>query len=178
MANNWTEGDLHLMYQVAHHDLWWAKGHLWTAANWALALLAALVGVGGLLLDHRNLSLSQTWPLLVLSAIVALAAIGYLARLHYDIIKARRITTFIREVRPELEAIVNKSLSIRPATPDTRRGLFFVGALIFAVSAGLAISWYVFSRDYCLASASFLGNSLAGVVFLCLAVKKGGAQQG
>lgn len=171
MTNGWTEGDIHLVNQVAHHDLWWAKGHLWTATNWALALLTALVGVGGLLLDYQSTSLVQTWPLVLLSTIVTLAATGYLARLHYDVLRARRIIAHLRELRPELDAL-DRSLPVQPAVPDTLRGLVFVGALVLAVSVALGISLYVFTKSCWLASGSVMVNMLAGVVFVWFAVKK------
>ena len=169
MANNWKNDDLYHLDQIAHHDLWWAKGQLWTTANWAIMLLVALVGVCGLLhdLNTKTVSLSETWPFLVLSGTVALTAVAYLARLHSDAIESRRIRSSVKDICSELKDLY-EHLQIGSSTPQPhcKWDLFFVITLIFAVSVGLGVSWDMYRVDCRWAVVALLLNFLAGVILL------------
>jgi len=126
------------MYQMAHHDIWWAKTSLWRATNWALVLLAALVGVAKLFYTRDQLAIETTWPLVVVAVLVGLAAGWYLARLHGDIVTSRSVVrnveshTGIQDLRNEIRSEVRSARRVRS---DSKRGIEFVIAMMIAISA-------------------------------------------
>jgi len=174
--NEPSEGDVHTLYLAAHHDIWWAKEHVWTATNWALALLGVLVSAAALLYPG-SMTWANTWPFAVLSALLSTAASGYLARLHYDIVRARRDAAFIRERRKPLDALYHALPKHRETTSDAHRGLLFLAALVALIALALGLTLYVLTRSARLALAAGLVELLLSFFFLFLGVRYGAVQE-
>jgi len=167
---SWTEGDAHTLLLIGHHDTWWAKGHLWVVANWALALMGLVTGA----VPVFNLQQDARW-VMGLVAVIALAATSYLARLQYDIARARQVTTFVIEGRPQLHALYGAVKRLpQKAAPDETRGLPFVGGLMAAVSIGLGLVWFLLEQKpeqkLCFALVAGLGNLFWGASGIIWAV--------
>lgn len=159
-----SEGDLHAVFQTAHHDLWWAKSQLWTTANWTVVLLTALVGVGRLLYPEGVANLSTAWRLGVLLLAVALSSVYYLSRLHSDIVRARVEIAVIRDKRKELADLMD-ALAGREAlalTPDSEwtRGQEFLAVLLGVVAVSFAIALVVLTGK----PVGFIGLVVPAVV--------------
>ncbi|UCC83128.1 MAG: hypothetical protein JSW46_19610 [Gemmatimonadota bacterium] len=170
-----SEADLHLMYQIAHHDIWWAKTQVWTTTNWALALLGAIVGIGALAYKPEGMVLSDTWHLVALSFVVALAGAAYLARLHYDLVRARRVTLALRQQRPELDALVSGLPIIGKGGSVATRGVWFTVVLLTILALGLGIATYLLGRETALSVVATLDQLVLSNAFLAMAAKKGAA---
>src|SRR5712664_2048596 len=81
--------DRFALYHHAHADIWWAKTQEWNVSNWALLLMAGIVGAGRIIAS--DLSPSRTWIFAGLVLSVGLAAGWYLASLHSDIVDNRKV---------------------------------------------------------------------------------------
>jgi hypothetical protein len=130
------------MYQMAHHDIWWAKTSLWRATNWAFVILAALVGVAKLFYTADQLAIEATWPLIAVAVLVGLAAGWYLARLHGDIVTSRSVVRNVESrtgVQDLRKAIRSETRSARRVRSDSKRGIEFVIAMMVAISTALLV---------------------------------------
>src|SRR5690348_5807766 len=94
-------GDYHAFYAAAHHDTWWAKSQQWSAAGWAIALLGGVAGFA------KAANASSDW-MTALDAVIGIGGVGYVARLHFDMIRARQVTAKLRELHPPLLDIARK----------------------------------------------------------------------
>jgi uncharacterized membrane protein YecN with MAPEG domain len=160
------------MFQIAHHDIWWAKGQMWSASNWAIALIGVVVGLGRLLNCPDQMEFKHTWPFLIIALFIAISAALYLARLHYDVMNARRNSRYLRRKARSLDKLIKTFPTHKRKNDDASRGIFFVCTLIFFIAIALGIATYVLATDLRLTFAFSIIELLAGAVFLCIAKKR------
>ncbi len=161
---------MHAVYQTAHHDLWWAKGQLWSAANWTLVLLTAVVGVGRLMYPSAETGLSTTWPLAVFVVSIALAAAWYLSRLHADIVHARSEIAFVCERSSGLNDLLSAIPNTREPAPDRTRGISFVIVLLTMVAVAVGIALIVLTHKPTYGVIAFIVQLAVGCWILYLSV--------
>jgi hypothetical protein len=135
------EATRHLLYQLAHHDTWWAKTQTWQVTSWALLLFGASVTVSTTLEIHR--SQSSAAAMSVMNLLIGVLAASYLARLHDDTVRARYTTEKVAE-GTAIERLGRDLAAPGTSTaPAWRRGSAFVGFLIAVVGTGAFFaSWY------------------------------------
>jgi len=97
----------------------------------------------------------------VLDTVIAIGAVMYIARLHFDTIRARQVTAKLRQLHPPLREIAAKLPGWTERAPDDVRGATFPLLLITAV----AIAYGIFS--YALLKLGGWAAGLAIVVLLC-----------
>jgi hypothetical protein len=130
------QGDDQTLFAIAHSDVWWAKSQQWNATNWTVALVAGLAGLNHLMSSDdpsRFLALAQ-W----LQVAVGILGSIYIARLHFDTIRARRRIEVIRERHPGLNDPLLTKKTV-PA-PDDVRGAVFPLLQIAGVSLALGLA--------------------------------------
>jgi hypothetical protein len=124
--------------------------------------------------DVENVTLRESWPVFLLAIVVALADAGYLARLHYDIARARRTARWLEQNRRPLGDLV-ESIHGRPRVGDDVRGRVFVLSLDAVISIAFGIVTYVISREVWLALVApplhFLAASICWRVAVLFAGK-------
>ena len=163
---DWNQSDLHALFQTAHHDLWWAKGQLWTAANWTLVLLTAVVGVGQLLYPNAATDLSTTWPLALLIAAIAFSSAWYLSRLQGDIVRARSEITFLRGKSRGLDTLPSALPTAGGSAPDRTRGISFVIALLAVVAVAFGLALIVLTQRAVYGVVAFIVQLVVGWLML------------
>lgn len=137
-----SEGDAHLLYGAAHHDLWWAKGQLWTSTQWTIALFGVLVGAAGLVNGPTPLVDATTWPFGWLTTAIGFATVWYHGRLHSDIVRSRANTAFLRNFHPPLRDLFENLPKHGDVREDPYRGTPFVRCLQAGVAIGLGVALF------------------------------------
>jgi hypothetical protein len=119
-----TREELQMLYQITVSDLTYFKTQQWSVTNYALAVLAGLIGVTQFL--KPSLDFCDRWILVVLAAAVAVFVLIVLSKLQRSIA--------VRQAR--LEAIrANFSLSFRQAWAAEIKGKEFLHAVHFLYAA-------------------------------------------
>lgn len=133
---------VHALYAAAHHDIWWAKGALWTATQWSLGLQAVVVGAAG---TSRDLPAppESVRGFVVMSVVIAILTLWYQARMHADVIRNRFNADFIRAHDPKMDALYSRLQRRDDAASHTYRGLAFVIFLMLMVANALGLSEYI-----------------------------------
>ena len=71
----------------------------------ARALFGVLVGLAALLYPN-SMTLRSTWVFALFASLLGIATVAYLARLHYDVVRARLVTQLGHaQQREELQAL-------------------------------------------------------------------------
>ena len=172
-----TDGDFHAYYAAAHHDVWWAKTQQWAAVGWAFALLGGIVGLAKVF-DLPPSPTKAACTLVVLQVAVVVAVIGYLARLHYDTIRARRITAKLRELRPELGVIASQLPGHAESSPDDVRGAIFPNLLVTAVVVAQTVATFAVLRSDGWSAGLAIGGLVLGFFLIGYARRKAMANGG
>jgi uncharacterized membrane protein YbhN (UPF0104 family) len=174
-ASEPSESDIHLLFQTAHDDLWSSRGQQWNASNWALVLDTAIAGVAALVYKSDGSNLSSTWPLVILASAVYLAAAGYIARLHYDIVRRRREIDYLKERRPQLKQLAEALPTASKEPTNATRGLLFTTAQVIILAGALWIVVYLLSAQVGVSVAIAVPGLLVGGGFLWCAATCGAA---
>jgi FtsH-binding integral membrane protein len=170
MGNGPTDQDYLVHYQLADHAIWWAKGQLWTATNWALALLALVVGTATAL--REPFRWAETWPFVLLALGVAAGASWYLTRLHYDAARARQNNEHIRNRVRGLAAVYESLPQHGKPQEDASRGVEFVVVLLLVIAVGFGLAVHLLTRSASSSITAALVLWLVAVVALSLCVRR------
>jgi hypothetical protein len=171
--------DEHLVYSIAHHDTWWAKGALWTTTSWAITLQGVVVGLGLLYFRPESASWSLGWPFTALLFLISIGTAAYLGQLHYDTARSRVATTYLRESRPELNRVYESIPKVRgfdPKAPDQEdhlRGWHFVALLMVSTTTGGALGAEVVTKSVPVALTFAAVQGFCSSWFLWRAIKNG-----
>jgi len=136
-----NDEDRFALYAHAHADLWWAKTQEWNVANWALLLIAGIVGTCRAIVPTAELSPSRTWVFAVLVLGVGVAAGWYLASLHADIVHSRKVYRALEKQTGvgQLRALIPKRAG---EDTDRARGSGFL--YVMCAGIGLAVTLATF----------------------------------
>lgn len=145
---------------LAHHDLWWAKGHAWTVANWTLATLIALSVV------DRDRWPARHEPLLAGAlSILTLAANWYLGRMQADMVASRLRATYLIQsdtsLRRSLGPFVAES---SPYATGYNRNAGFTRSLMLLASCANGLAVYLLCGDAALARCVAVAQFASGAI--------------
>jgi len=134
-----NDDDRFALYAHAHADLWWAKTQQWNAANWALLVIAGIVGAARSLIPSAEVVPTRTWPFVALVAVMGVAAGWYLSALHQNIVHSRKV---YRAIEKETGVGKLRTLIPKAAGEETDRergsGFLYVMSAAIGLAAGLA----------------------------------------
>lgn len=141
---------------LAHHDLWWAKGHAWTVANWAVATLVALAVV-----DRSKWPAGLLAPLSVALTLLAVGGIWYLGRMQADMSASRLKALFHIRRSSDLTA----SIGLWSGHPnDYNRNSGFVRALMLLVAMANGLALFLLGSGAAVALVTICGQFAFGGV--------------
>ncbi len=145
-----------LIAQFAHDDIWWYRSNQWNAVNWALVLMAAVVGFARMFVQEADLTFGNTWHFAALECVVAVGSCWYLAHLHSETIETRRL------MRKASRWSGAEQLRVRIwqrtyEHTDHRRGVFLILVMDAAISVAVGATVAYLTRVY-------WSGAVAGVV--------------
>jgi len=166
-----TDDDAYLaMFAVAHHDIWWAKEHVWTIV---IAALATLIAV--LLVDFSG---KPAALLRFLSgALVTLAAASnwYVGRMQSDMAVARIRSAFLVRRCAKLSRVVDEVVA--GDLTDYNRGYGFMVALVVLTSAVGATPIWILQKSTVGALVTYFALLVWGLGWLFFQVKRRAARE-
>lgn len=162
-----TDEDRFALYAHAHSDLWWAKTQEWNAANWALLLIAGIVGAARTVIPDSELGLLRTWAFLGLVLVVGLAAGWYLASLHANIVHSRKVYRALEKQTGvgQLRALIPK---VAGEETDQERGSGFLYVMCAGIGLAVALGVLLLGASTTL---SIIAGSLVGVLDIALVAR-------
>ena len=169
MADESDSAARSLVLQIAHHDIWWAKSNLWSATNWAILLIAGVVGVAKLFHPDGPWTFSHSWRSVSLVVIISIAACWYLARLQHDIMANRLKARSIRAKDSALDAAFE---DLNGPCSDCTRGNGFVLAMAFTIGVVAGIATFFLTREDWLGCVVWLGTFLLACVCLGIEIER------
>lgn len=126
--------ELLVLYQVTVHDLAYFKSNQWSVTNYALLLMAAIVGVKQLL--GPGTSASERVILSILVLLIAAAGLAMLIKLEQSIqVRERRLEA----VREKLSDAFRSAWEAGSKGSESFRALWFLRAAI--VVGALMVVW-------------------------------------
>ncbi len=162
-----TPGDYHTLYVTAHSDIWWAKSQQWSATNWSVAILAGLSGVAKLL-DASDPGRSIAFAGRLQVAAALLGAV-YIARLHYDAVRAQRVMTRIQREHVGLQDPLSAALPSDHTEQNDLRGAIFPLAQIAGIGIVLGLTSYGITTDGHWAFLAATGHFVLGIIAIVVA---------
>ena len=136
-----TDPGLFALYEHAHSDLWWAKTQEWNVANWALLLIAGVVGAARTILEG-DLTPERTWGFALVIVLVGLAAGWYLGTLHAGIVHNRDVYRAI-EKKVGIKTLRTKLPQAAGEESDKERGSEFLYVMCIGIGLTVALGFAV-----------------------------------
>ncbi len=165
MTRQPNDDDRFALYAHAHEDLWWAKTQEWNVANWALLLIAGIVGVARTLIPTSELVPGRTWVFAALVLSVGVGAGWYLASLHANIVHSRKVYRALETQTGigQLRALIPKGAG---EETDRERGSGFLYVMCVGLSLAVALGVLLLGMPTWVAIVVGSVVSLADVIML------------
>ena len=127
------------MFDISHHDIWWAKEHAWTIITYVVGVVVTLVVV-----DMREVVEPERRAIGVLYLITAGLALFYVGRMQSDMAVSRIRSAFLVRKTEGLLPLVDHLVG---DDRDYYRGSYFMLSLALLSSGVAAIAVAVLLKD-------------------------------
>ena len=163
-----NDDDRFALYAHAHADLWWAKTQEWNAANWALLLIAGIVGAARAIIPSSEFTPEHTWAFAGLAVAVGLAAGWYLGGLHADIVHSRKVYRALEKQTGvgQLRTLIPQRAGMET---DRERGSGFVYVMSAGIGLAVALGIQLLAFSMWFAIAAGVTTGITGMVFVARA---------